>query len=181
VTTTLLNDIWLGLTKRASGRYWAVTCITGSANGKPGGGNAANESGFTLLEVMIVVALIAVIAVIAMPMFTRVRINSNEASAIGALRVISSAEINFFHIEGRFGDLTELGAAVPPFLQPDLAGGEKHGYLFAVAAITDLSFECTANPKIPGTSGISGFFVDESGVIRRNPSGPATVDSAPIQ
>jgi hypothetical protein len=85
---------------------------------------------------------------------------------------------------GAYGDLGELSAMVPPFLDQVLGAGQKQGYQFIAAPVdTDGSptFSATANPLAMGSSGTRGFFVDESGVIRFEQGAPATAASLPVQ
>jgi prepilin-type N-terminal cleavage/methylation domain-containing protein len=136
------------------------------------------NSGFTLIELMIVVAIIAIIAAIAIPNLLRSRMSANEAGATGAVRTISTGEAGFQAagivsdaVTGiaEYGDLTELGAGTTPFIDQTLALGTKQGYNFVATpalAVGVASYTATAQPGVPGSSGIKTFFVDESGVIR---------------
>ncbi|HRK36552.1 MAG TPA: prepilin-type N-terminal cleavage/methylation domain-containing protein [Candidatus Hydrogenedentes bacterium] len=158
------------------------------------------NSGFTLIELMIVVAIIAIIAAIAIPNLLRSRMSANEAGAAGAMRTISTGEVAFQTAAfvdadgdgvGDYGTLAQLadpdgGGATPPFIDAVLGGGNKHGYVFTVAvtngaATTLPAYTCTAAPAAAGRTGYRQYFVDESGVIRFTADGTAvSVSSAPL-
>ena len=140
-----------------------------------------SNKGFTLIELMIVVAIIAIIAAIAIPNLLRSRIQSNESSAVGNLRTILGAQVTYHSANYRYADsfaeLTDASAG-PAFLLGTWEGAVKSGYTFTcVGAAGD--FAATADPESANT-GSKGFFTDASGVIRFEAGGGATVASAPI-
>src|SRR2546428_9965586 len=113
-----------------------------------------NDKGFTLIELLIVVAIIAIIAAIAIPGLLRARIAASEASAIGSLRAVNSAQVNYSATcaLGYAADMIELAKAPSPggqaFISPDLGVANpivKSGYIF----------NYTAGAAVPGAPGSS--------------------------
>ena len=126
------------------------------------------KRGFTLVEIMIVVAIIALLAAIAIPNLLRARHNANEAAAISSLRTISTAEESFRAAQNppTYGTLAQLGGAAPAYIDGVLAAGAKQGYNFAMAAgMTANVYTVNATPQVPGQTGTRTFRVDQTGVI----------------
>jgi len=126
------------------------------------------KRGFTLVEIMIVVAIIALLAAIAIPNLLRARHNANEAAAIASLRTLSTAEESYRAAQNppRYGTLALLAAAVPPYIDVTLAAGAKQGYNFVMTvAPTANVYQVTATPQTVGTTGTRVFRVDQTGVI----------------
>jgi type IV pilus assembly protein PilA len=156
-------------------------------------GISMNKSGFTLIELMIVIAIIAIIAAIAIPNLLRASIAANEASAVSTLRTIVTAEkqfaasgANVVNNVSQYGSLTSLGNVSPPFLDQLLgqADAVKSGYQFSLALTTGsaTSFEVTGLP-VRSRSGSRTFFVDSSGVLTYLPgtTDAPDSDSPPLQ
>ncbi|MDD5595781.1 MAG: prepilin-type N-terminal cleavage/methylation domain-containing protein [Candidatus Omnitrophica bacterium] len=141
------------------------------------------KRGFTLVEIMIVVAIIALLAAIAIPNLLRARLNANEAAAISALKTVASSAISFRSVNAAYpANLAALSAAVPPYIDAVLGAGAKSGYNFALVGAAN-TFTSTATPQTYQTTGVRSFFVDESGVVRGqdDAGAAATVADPPIQ
>ncbi len=137
-------------------------------------------AGFTLVEIMIVVAIIALIAAIAIPNFLRARVNANESSAIASMRVLIGAAESFRSNQTPNtypANLAALNAANPPYIDAVLSGGTKQGYTFTYTFQTANTYTLAAAPVTANVTGVRGFFVDQTGVIRVANPAPATAAS----
>lgn len=153
--------------------------------------------GFSLVELLIVVAVIMIIAAIAIPDFMRSKIAANQASAVASCRVIDSSEATYrsTYSQGYSSSLAALGP--PPAGTPEgpsnanlidatLASGVKSGYsLTYTPANPDasghyLAFTINANPILVGNTGNTYYYSDQTYVIRQNTGGPATASDTPV-
>ena len=150
------------------------------------------QRGFSLIELLIVVAILLVIAAIAIPSFLRSKIAANEASAVGSLRSLNTACVSYNTSYGQFPvALTNLGpipsGGTPTSTSADLidsvlSAGTKSGYIFVYTpGPSNQSYSITAAPISVGQSGQRMFFTDQSDVIRADTSGAgASAASTPI-
>lgn len=154
-----------------------------------------NQRGFSLIELLIVVAIILIIAAIAIPNLLHSRISANEASAVASVRTINTAETTYSsswgsgyalvidNLGGAVGCvpaaatacIIESGLSIAPYL--------KSGYTFAAAGNSQtagiyVGFEVNATPSVAGVSGQRAFCSDQSGVLRFNTTG-APIGTAP--
>lgn len=162
--------------------------------------------GFSLVELLIVVAIILVLAAIAIPNFMRSRIAANQASAVGSLRTLNTAEFTYSSTYNK-GFSATLGYLGPPpsgsssdFTHADIVdsilsgttnGGStamtatKSGYVFTYSPGPDLNGEVTsytinADPIDRGTTGTNSYFVDQTGVVRQDATTQASASDSPL-
>ncbi len=140
--------------------------------------------GFSLIELLIVIAIILIIVSIAAPKLNNARIYAQETSAIGAIRTIHTAQVQYFSTYGRFANtLTELGPptsgsaspAAADLVHEDMGSGTKGGYKFVLAA-TPTGYTINASPVAFGSTGKRTFYSDQSMAVHQNygqdPAGP---------
>jgi type IV pilus assembly protein PilA len=149
------------------------------------------QKGFSLIELLIVVAIILIIAAIAIPNLIKSKMAANESSAVGSLRTITTANIAYSTAcpsVGFAATLAELQAgascaAASNEIDNTLSTGTKSGYSFVYTpgSGTPLTQFTTAANPLTTSSGTRHFFVDESGVIRANATAAATVNDNALQ
>jgi prepilin-type N-terminal cleavage/methylation domain-containing protein len=165
------------------------------------------QNGFSLIELLIVIAIILIIAAIAIPNLMRSKMAANEASAISSLRTINTAEVTYATVYPSVGysnDMASLGgtpaacsaaggatSATACIIDQVLANATtlataKSGYFYTYGGLiavggVNTGYTVTASPTIVGTAGQRYFFTDQSGVLRYGLTGPATLASSAIQ
>ena len=138
------------------------------------------QKGFSLIELLIVVAVIAIIGAVTIPNLIKARASANESSAISSVRAIVSAQSTFIATTGNGSYAANLGAlATAGLIDQALGSGVKDGYNFTSTG-SGTTFTVSASPITHDVSGNRGFFSDETGVIRFDNSGTATASSTPL-
>lgn len=132
--------------------------------------------GFSLIELLIVIAIILIISAIAVPKMNQQLMQAHETAAIQQIRTIHQVETQYYSQFGVYaGSLTQLGPpasgpatpAAADLIPKDLADGKKSGYIFSVVT-SPTGYSVTAVPETFGSTGRRTFFSDQTLVIRNN-------------
>jgi type IV pilus assembly protein PilA len=152
-----------------------------------------NQKGFSLIELLLVVAVILIISAIAIPSFLRSRMRANEANTVASLRVIVTGAVTYSTNYPNLGypaQLTFLGGANPCTPVPSqaclvddaLAQGLKDGYKFQLTGdglTPSYSFTVSATPQAVGSSGQNMFCTDQTAVVHYDPTGAGCTTASP--
>jgi len=150
------------------------------------------QSGFTLMELLIVISIMLILMLMAIPNFNKMRITAHETSAINSLKAIYTAQIQYqttYPQSGYSCTLQALGGdpkqgnptpTSAQLLQGDLPVGIKDGYTFSIVNCSKVtvnnvdqitSYEVTAVPQAVGKTGNRGFCIDTFNEIKVDPQG----------
>lgn len=155
------------------------------------------DAGFSLIELLIVVAIILIIAAIAIPNLLRARISANQSAAVENCRSITSAQVLYYTTfsQGFAPSLLALGGPVgnvptatdAQLIDEGLSSGQKSGYNFTYAPLSIdpngnyQDYSLNADPVLVNGTGVNHYFTNEPSVIHFSATGQASVNDPPIQ
>ena len=147
------------------------------------GGSNSKVRGFSLIELLIVVAVILIIAAIAIPNLLQAKMSANESAAAASMHAITTANIAYSTANPLVGFAPNLVALGPTpgagYIDSALASGTKSGYTFTYAPdanVPSTSYTLNADPVTRGVTGRRSFVTTEMNVIHYNGTGPATAN-----
>ena len=153
----------------------------------------SKQGGFSLIELLIVVAIILIIAAIAIPNLIRAKLAANESAAAGSLRAINTAEMSFLNAypSSGYANLAALGSGgvhpcvasstsaclIDDNIASATAAPGKSGYIFMGSANMSTYF-ASATPTVPNVTGVRSFCSFEDGTVRIDTTGGAIASHA---
>jgi type IV pilus assembly protein PilA len=151
-----------------------------------------NQKGFSLIELLLVVAVILIVSAIAVPNFMRSRMRANEANAVAGIRVMHTSAVTYATTYPDLGypaQLTNLGGVNPCtatstsacLIDDIMAQGVKDGYSYIWTGdglTPSVGFTLTGTPQVIGTSGQRMFCTDQVGTIFYDPSGSGCTNAS---
>ena len=145
-------------------------------------------AGFSLIELLIVIAIILIILAVALPRLGKARMFAQEMAAKKAISTIHTAQAQYYSQFGAFATtLTQLGppasgtagAAGADLIDRDLASGDKGGFHFVLQQ-TQTGYAINVNPTAFGTSGAHTYYSDQSMTIHEHTGQEAATTADPI-